>query len=143
MKTFFGCLLVLFCAISASATSYSTGEVAGRFTWSADSNTGVWTPRIPNLPYYNGTLNHPFQNAKYMYPGSFSNATLSVTCSPACGIGDSFSIDLAMSNFNLTGQRPYSYPNLNIFVGTLNLITRPIVLQASRRHCYCKVQHHR
>lgn len=131
MRTSLGCLLVLVCAISASATSYSTGEVAGRFSWSADSNSGLWTPRIPGLPYYEGTLKHPFQNPKYKYPASFSNAKLSVTCNPMCAVGDSFSIDLAMSNFSLTGRRPYGYPDLNMFVGTLNLITRPIVLTAS------------
>jgi hypothetical protein len=88
-------------------------------------------PRIPALPYYNGTLKHPFQNAKYRYPATFSNAALSVSCSPVCGVGNSFSIDLTMSNFSLIGQRPYAYPDLNIFVGTLSLITRPIVLTSS------------
>lgn len=36
-----------------------------------------------------------------------------------------------MSNFTLTGHRPDSYPDLNIFVGTLTLITKLIVLKAS------------
>ena len=118
--------------MNASGTSFSAAEHWGSLSWSADPNAGVWMPRIPGgLPYYNGTINHPFQNPKYRYPASFSNAALSVTCSPVCGLGHSFSIDLTMSNFSLIGQRPYAYPGLNIFVGTLNLITRPIVLTSS------------
>ena len=66
-----------------------------------------------------------------MYATSFNNAALSVTCDPSCNIGSRFSIDLTMSNFALTARRPYLFPDLNVFVGTLNLITRPIVLNSS------------
>jgi PEP-CTERM motif len=131
MKFFLTPLVVLLCSLSAFATSYSTGEVAGFFDWESATNTGHWTPRIPGLPHYNGTPSHPFRDPHYMYPTGFSNATLSVTCNPVCAVGNKFSFDLTMSNFTLTGPRPYLYPGLNMFVGMLNLITRPIVLKSS------------
>lgn len=36
-----------------------------------------------------------------------------------------------MSNFSLTEWRPYAYPDLNIFLGSLTLITRSIVPKSS------------
>jgi len=131
VKNFFVCLVVFLCSVSAFATSFSTGEVAGFFGWSASTNSGGWTPRIPGLPYYNGTIHHPFQNPHYMYPTIFSGATLSVTCNPLCAVGDTFAIDLTMSNFDLTGRRPYAYPGLNVFVGTLSLATHPVAVTSS------------
>lgn len=132
MKTYLLCIIVLLCSFSASATSYpsySTGEVAGYFGWGSSTNSGFWTPRIPALPYSVGL---PGWNLTYMYPTKFSNATLSVACNPLCAVGNTFSLDLEMSNFTLSGrQRPDAYPDLTIFVGTLNLITKPIVLKSS------------
>jgi hypothetical protein len=128
MKFFLTPLVVLLCSLSASATSYSTGEVAGFFHWESATNSGNWTPRIPGLVYYQGL---PGSNPHYLYPTVFSNATLSVTCNPVCAVGNKFSLDMTMSNFTLTGQRPYLYPGLSMFVGMLNLITRPIVLKSS------------
>jgi len=66
-----------------------------------------------------------------MYPTIFSGATLSVTCNPLCAVGDIFAIDLTMSNFDLTGRRPYAYPGLNVFVGTLSLATHPVAVTSS------------
>lgn len=132
MRTFFGFLVVLLCAIGALADSYGAGQHAGFFSWEPSPNSGTWTPRIPGLPYYNnGTVLHPFRDPQYMYSTSFSDANLSITCNPSCSVGSRVSIDLTMSNFTLTRRRPYSYPDLNAFVGTLNLITRPIVLNSS------------
>jgi len=129
MRTFFGCLVLLLCSMSSFATSYSTGEVAGYFGWTASTNLGSWTPRIPGLPFYPGL---PGWNPRYLYQTQFSNAILSLTCNPLCAVGNTFSLNLTMSNFPLVGtQRPYNYPNLNVFVGTLNLVTKPIVLTSS------------
>ena len=123
MRTFLALLIVLAASITASATSYATGEVAGHFGWYASTNSGIWTPRIPDLPHFN----RPPYATPYMYPSHFSNATLSVTCSPVCGIGNTFSLDLSMTNFYVSGE----IPNLNVFAGTLNLITKPIILTST------------
>jgi hypothetical protein len=130
MRRFFGCLVLLLCSMGSFATSYSTGEVAGFFGWTGATNVGSWTPRIPGLPYYPGLFGW---NPRYLYQTEFSNAILSVTCNPLCAVGNTFSLDLTMSNFPVVGtqHRPYSYPNLNIFVGTLNLVTKPIALTSS------------
>ena len=128
MPTFLTFVVVLVGSVSSFATSYSTGEVAGYFGWSSSTNSGVWTPRIPDLPWYPGL---PGWNPRYLYPVQFRNASVSVTCNPSCAVGNFFSIDLTMSNFSINGHRPYDYPGLNIFVGTLNLVTRPIVLKST------------
>ena len=127
VRSFLVCLVMLVSSISSFATSYPTGEVAGFFGWS-HLQIVQWTPRIPDLPWSPGI---PGWNPRYFYPAQFSNASLAVTCNPSCAVGNMFSIDLTMSNFSLTGHRPDAYPDLNIFVGTLNLITKPIVLSSS------------
>jgi hypothetical protein len=66
-----------------------------------------------------------------MYPTQFSDASLAITCNPLCAVGNTFSLALTMSNFALTQQRPHEYPDLNFFVGTLTLVTKPIVLTTS------------
>jgi hypothetical protein len=89
MRNFLACLVVLACSFTASATSYTTGEVAGSFGWGASTNTGRWTPRIPGLVHYAGL---PGWNPTYMYPTRFSNASLAVTCNPLCAVGNAFSL---------------------------------------------------
>ena len=123
MKTVLASVIVLLASINASATSYASGAVAGYFGWSAAQNSGYWTVRIPDLDH-NG---YPPYGEPYMYPTGFGNALLSVTCNPLCAIGDKFSIDLTMTNFKALGGPP----NLDMFVGTLNLVTNPIVLTSS------------
>lgn len=123
MKTILASLIVLLGSINLFATSYSSGPVAGYFFWDGSTNSGGWTVRIPDLPH----LGFPPYGEPYMYPTQFSNALLSVTCNPLCAIGNKFSIDLTMSNFKALGGPP----DLSMFVGTLNLVTNPIVLTSS------------
>lgn len=123
MKTILASLIVLLGSMNAFATSYSSGPVAGYFGWDAATNSGDWTVRIPDLPH----LGYPPYGEPYMYPTTFSNALLSVTCVPLCAVGDKFSIDLKITNFTAQGGPP----NLGMFVGTLNLVTNPIVLTSS------------
>ena len=123
MKTILASLIVMVGSINAFATSYSSGPVAGYFNWAALPDVGNWTVRIPDLPH----LGYPPYGEPYMYPTSFSNALLSVTCHPLCAIGDKFSIDLTMTNFKALGGPP----DLGMFVGTLNLVTNPALLTSS------------
>lgn len=129
MRTFLACLVMLLSSIAASATSYAVGQ-QGSFFWEASSNSGGWTMRIPDLPYYLGV---PGFTPHYKYPTGFSTASILVTCNPVCAIGKTFSFDLKMSNFTLLGHPPYLYlyPDTTIFVGTVTLLTKPILLQAS------------
>jgi hypothetical protein len=127
MRTFLATLAMLLCSIGASATSYAVGQ-QGSFFWEASSNSGGWSMRIPDLPYYLGV---PGFTPHYRYPTAFSTANMSVTCSSVCAIGKTFSFDLTMSNFTLTGHAPYLYPDTTMFVGTLTLLSKPILLQAS------------
>jgi hypothetical protein len=122
MKTFLASLVMLLCSVSAFATSYTSGEVAGFFGWNASLNSGGWVVRIPGLPPHIG-------GSPFMYGSTFSDAILSVNCNLICAVGDSFSTNLAMTNFKVS---PYfGGVQIGMFVGTLNLITKPIVLTAS------------
>jgi hypothetical protein len=126
MRTFLASLAMLLSSIGASATSYAVGQ-QGSLYWAAAPNTGVWNMRIPDLPWFFGLPGPPH----YHYETSFSNANISVTCSPVCAIGKTFSFDLTMSNFKLTGHAPTSYPDTTIFVGTVTLLSKPILLKSS------------
>lgn len=123
MKTTLASLILLLASMPAFATSYSTGEVAGYFGWGASSDSGSLTFRLPDLPH----IGYPPYGEPYMYPTSFSNAMMSVACNPLCAIGDKFSINLTMSNFKALGGPS----NLGMFIGTLTLVTNPIVLTSS------------
>jgi len=123
MKTTLASLILLLASMNAFATSYSTGEVAGYFGWGSSPNSGWLTFRLPDLPH----TGFPPYGEPYMYPTSFSGALLSVACSPLCAIGDKFSINLTMSNFKALGGPS----NLGMFIGTLNLVTNPVVLTSS------------
>ena len=101
--------------MNALATSYIAGD-AGNLSYS--NGSGEWTTRILWLAHYGGD--------PYMYPTTFTTASLLTTCTPTCGIGNQFSIDLSMSNFTIREQQ---YSGI-ILVGTLNLITQPIILKA-------------
>ena len=103
-------IAVLLGSLNAMATSYSTSPVAGYLTWNSSYATDYWTPRIPYLAHPGGDPN--------MWPSTFTTSNLSVTCTPTCGIGDKFSIDLSMSNISLAT------------VGTINLVTAPITVKA-------------
>ena len=127
MRTFLAPLVMLLCSIGASATSYAVGQ-QGSFFWEASSNSGGWTMRIPDLPYYLGV---PGFTPHYKYPTGFNTASISVTCNPVCTIGKTFSFDLKMSNFTLLGHPPYLYPDTTIFVGTVTLMTKPILIKSS------------
>jgi hypothetical protein len=126
MRTFLASLVMLLSSIGASATSYAVGQ-QGSLYWGAAPNTGVWNMRIPDLPWFFGLPGPPH----YHYETSFSNVNISVTCSPVCAIGKTFSFDLTMSNFKLTGHAPTSYPDTTIFVGTVTLMTKPILIKSS------------
>jgi hypothetical protein len=115
MRTILAVLVVFLSSISARANSYIAGD-AGNLFYSGGS--GSWTTRILYLAHYGGD--------PYMYPTTFTTAGLSTTCTPTCGIGNPFSVDLSMSNFTIREQE---YAGV-ILVGTLNLITTPIILKA-------------
>jgi hypothetical protein len=112
MRRILAFVVVLLGSINALANSYNTSTNAGFLSWNSASPIAYWTPHLPRLAHPGGDPN--------MWPGTFSSSNLTVTCAPACGIGNAFSIDLSMSNFQS------GLGNLN---GTVNLLTAPIVLR--------------
>jgi hypothetical protein len=115
--------LALLCSLPALATShrfnapeFNAGE-AGYL--SAGNSGGSWTPRIPGLT-------RPAGNP-HMFPTTFTDTGFAVTCTPVCGIGDSFSTSLLMSGFTL---QVYPYQG-DPMIGTLTLLTQPIILRGS------------
>lgn len=127
MRTFLASLVMLLSSIGASASSYAVGQ-QGSLYWVASPNNGIWNMRIPDLPWYLGV---PGFTPHYHYETSFNNASVSVTCNPVCAIGKTFSFDLTMSNFKLTGHAPYLYPDTTIFAGTVTMLSKPILLKSS------------
>lgn len=103
-------VVVLLGSLNAMANSYSTSPVAGYLTWNSSYTTDYWTPHIPYDAHPGGDPN--------MWPSTFTTSSLTVTCTPACGIGDKFSLNLSMSNISLAP------------VGTINLVTAPITLKS-------------
>jgi hypothetical protein len=116
MRTILAVVVVFLSSMSALATSYAAGD-SGFLSYS--NGSGQWTPRIPGLSHYYGN--------PHLFPATFNTANLTVMCTPTCAIGNSFSIDLSMSNFTIISSPPYTG---TILVGTLNLITKPIILKA-------------
>ena len=115
MRTILTVLVVFLSSISALATGYTAGD-AGNLSYA--NGSGSWTTRILWLAHYGGD--------PYMYPTTFTTSNLLTTCTPTFGIGNQFSIDLSMSNFTIREQE---YSGV-ILVGTLDLITTPIILKA-------------
>ena len=105
--------IIVLGSIQAFANSVTTGPVAGFLTWNSAWSTDYWTPRLPRLAHSGPDPN--------MWPGFFTGSTLSVTCNPACTIGNTFSVNLAISNFT---------SGLGAMTGNMNLLSAPIVIRA-------------
>jgi hypothetical protein len=117
MRTLPATFLLLLCAIPALANSYTAGE-SGYLHYQAGYLTQYWAPRIPGLTHPGGD--------PHMFPTTFTNASRAVMCTPVCGVGNDFSISLAMSGFTL---QIYPYQG-DPMVGTLSLLAQPIILRA-------------
>ena len=101
-------------AVSAIATSYDVQ--AGSLYYNPITGQGSWTPRMLQIDVGGGT--------PHQIPFTFSSANLTVSCSPMCAVGDTFSLDLKMSGF-------VTYFQNSIFNGTLDLVTKPQTLLAA------------
>jgi len=121
MRTLLVVISMLLCSISALATSYTTNDNSGTLNYQLGQPLQFWTPRIPGLTNSSGN--------PHMFPTTFTDATMSVLCNPTCGIGNAFSISLSMSNFTVS-QYLYGFAG-DVFVGTLNLVTSPIILRSA------------
>ena len=114
MRKLFVLAVVMLGWIQAFATGYTTGPVAGFMTWNSAWSVDYWTPRLPTHWHEGADPN--------MWPGTFTGSTLSVTCNPACTIGSTFSVDLAITNFT---------SGLGALTGRMDLLSAPIVIKAA------------
>jgi hypothetical protein len=69
-------------SIHATANIYNTSTNAGYFAWNDTSQFALWTPHLPTLAHSGGDPN--------MWPGMFSDSTLSVICTPRVPSGTDF-----------------------------------------------------
>jgi hypothetical protein len=69
-------------------------------------------------------LNLP--NGSHQLPFLFSSSNLSVTCTPVCGVGDTFSMNLSMSKFTQGLGLPFSTP----WTGSLDFVGQSTKLTA-------------
>ena len=113
MRKVFAVAIVMLGSIHAFANSYTTGQVAGFMEWNSAWSIDYWTPRLPTHWHSGGDPN--------MWPGTFTGSTLSVTCNPTCTIGNSFSVDLGITNFT---------SGLGALTGRMDLLSAPIVIKA-------------
>jgi len=107
MRSILAASLFFLSSISCFATSYA---VQGGF-FGHGGGSGYWTPRMLQIDVGGLTPNQ--------IPFVFSSSNISVSCSPMCAIGDTFSINLTMTGFK---DRTYGL----LFTGSLDLTTQPL-----------------
>jgi hypothetical protein len=110
MRIIVAVVFLLASSLSALANSYTVQ--GGYFNYYGDL-PGYWTPKMLGINVGGQT--------PHMIPFTFNSATLSVECLPACAVGDSFLVNLSMSNF-------VDRQSGLLWNGTIDLVTQPVTI---------------
>jgi PEP-CTERM motif len=108
MRTSLVVLFLLLSSVGTFATSSGVAVQGGFFDYDPAYGIGSWTPRMMGLNVGGYTPNQ--------IPFTFSSSNLTVTCAPACAVGDTFTFNLSM-----TGFADVKYGSA--WSGTLNFLT--------------------